>query len=101
MKSILYSSQCSTGMFHGEPLDPSGAFSPASLPLRVSTAFQKPIGRQAAVFLGIEYLRQKSFLRYAWRQVSRAAGTLNARAQLGGMRLGRVQAPSRIFLSAM
>jgi hypothetical protein len=40
-------------MFHGEPLDPSGAFSPASLPLRVSTVFLKPTGRLAAVFFGI------------------------------------------------
>jgi len=53
MKSILYLLQCSTGMFHGELLDPSGAFSPASLPFWVSTAFQKRTGRKAVVFFGI------------------------------------------------
>lgn len=53
MKSILYLLQCSTEMFHGEPMGLQAAFSPVSLPLWASTPFQKPTGRQAAVFLGI------------------------------------------------
>src|ERR1039458_1202892 len=89
-------------MFHGyspPSLNGSGLDSLASVPF-ASMALQKRTGRRPLCFFD-EYLRQKSFLRYARRQVSRTAGAPIARAQLGGMRFGRVQAPSRIFLSAM
>ena len=102
LKSIHYMSKLFHEVFHGVKGMRIALREPAAKISRVPPlASHLKSHRPQAVVSLIFKSQTEILICYAARQVSMTAGALISGLQLGGIRCGRVHAPSRIFFTAM